>query len=120
MSESLMSSEIRRRMRDSSEGTRFEFDPGFTGFEGHFPGRPILPGVVLIRAAEITAAVQFDGPVRLTGVRQAKFFRPVQPGEAVIFNAGTRREGDRAWIVAVSAATPSGDKVCKIQLELVE
>ncbi len=52
-------------------------------FEGHFPGRPILPGVALL--GEVFAALErsagFD-PVTFT-LGSAKFLRPVPPGEAL-------------------------------------
>ena len=43
-------------------------------YEGHFPGRPLLPGVVLL--AEAIAALKGDG----WSVDNAKFLRPVEPG----------------------------------------
>jgi 3-hydroxyacyl-[acyl-carrier-protein] dehydratase len=53
-------------------------------FDGHFPGRPILPGVALL--GEVFAAlarnIAFD-PVAFT-LASAKFLRPVPPGEALV------------------------------------
>ena len=52
-------------------------------FDGHFPGAPILPGVVLldeaIRAIELADGA---GP-RCWRVASVKFLRPVAPGEAL-------------------------------------
>ena len=48
-------------------------------YDGHFPGRPILPAVVLL--GEALAAVQFEaGDATAWTVTQAKFTRPVLPG----------------------------------------
>lgn len=50
-------------------------------FAGHFPGAPILPGVVLLDAVVQRA------PGALAGVRQissAKFLSPVAPGESLL------------------------------------
>lgn len=51
-------------------------------YAGHFPGRPILPGVVLLDAALQALAARHALPP--TGqLRAAKFLSPVQPGEAL-------------------------------------
>jgi 3-hydroxyacyl-[acyl-carrier-protein] dehydratase len=50
-------------------------------YAGHFPGRPILPGVVLLDSAQ--RALQTSGVGAITGVAQAKFLSPVLPGEAL-------------------------------------
>lgn len=50
-------------------------------YAGHFPGRPILPGVVLLDQAQ--RALELACGRRITGVAQAKFLSPVQPGEAL-------------------------------------
>jgi 3-hydroxyacyl-[acyl-carrier-protein] dehydratase len=59
-------------------------------FEGHFPGRPIMPGVLIIEAMAQTAAALVvasigpaaEGkPVYFMTVDQARFRRPVVPGD---------------------------------------
>ncbi|MFO1381572.1 MAG: beta-hydroxyacyl-ACP dehydratase [Chitinivorax sp.] len=50
-------------------------------FAGHFPGRPIVPGVVLLDLVQ--RIIEADCDVRLTGLSVAKFHRPVGPGEAL-------------------------------------
>ncbi len=49
-------------------------------FAGHFPGNPVLPGVVLLdlilAAAGITA---------IAGITRLKFLRPVRPGETITY-----------------------------------
>ncbi|MGA7181466.1 MAG: hypothetical protein WBX11_18040 [Thiobacillaceae bacterium] len=57
-------------------------------YAGHFPGRPILPGVVLLDAA-LHALVEWQGMQATPGMpgsaqlKSAKFHSPVQPGEAL-------------------------------------
>jgi len=45
---------------------------------GHFPGRPIVPGVVLLDLALAEAARAF-GPLRAAGLSQVKFLAPLLP-----------------------------------------
>jgi 3-hydroxymyristoyl/3-hydroxydecanoyl-(acyl carrier protein) dehydratase len=46
-------------------------------YEGHFPGRPLLPGVLLL--AEAIAALKGDR----WSIDSAKFLMPVEPGTAL-------------------------------------
>ena len=63
-------------------------DPADPIFAGHFPAKPILPGVLLIEAVAQTAGVmlgsaapQGAGEVALlAAVNRFKFFKPVTPG----------------------------------------
>jgi 3-hydroxyacyl-[acyl-carrier-protein] dehydratase len=53
-------------------------------YAGHFPGRPILPGVVLLDLAK--TAIENACSVTITGVAMAKFLSPVLPGEALLLD----------------------------------
>jgi 3-hydroxyacyl-[acyl-carrier-protein] dehydratase len=63
-------------------------DPANPIFAGHFPAKPILPGVLLIEAVAQTAGVmlgsaapQGSGDMALlAAVNRFKFFKPVTPG----------------------------------------
>ncbi len=61
----------------------FRFAPDFAGFQGHFPGDPILPGVVQIMAAVHTAGLVVGRPLCLAGLKRCKFMRPVRPLEEI-------------------------------------
>lgn len=62
------------------------FDKDFIGFAGHFPGHPILPGVCLVECGVELARRATKFPFHLTRIKQAKFFRPVEPGSDVDFS----------------------------------
>ena len=87
-SDSVICAALRARMRDRrrSEETgeylcALDFDPKFPGFDGHFPGNPIVPGVCLIAAARVFAEEVLARPLSITEIRQCRFRRPVQAGE---------------------------------------
>ena len=54
-------------------------------FAGHFPGAPVMPGVLVCEAlAQLAANLgTIDGDTRLAGVSRARFRRPVQPGDVL-------------------------------------
>ena len=64
-------------------------------FAGHFPGNPIVPGVIiteaLAQAAGIAAASGYPEAERpvflLSAIRMMKFLRAVRPGEAIDLRA---------------------------------
>ena len=76
-------------------------------FAGHFPARPILPGVLLIEAVAQTAAVMMGsaipagtmGSALLAAVNRFKFFKPVIQGQDVRIEATKLTEaGPMAYI----------------------
>lgn len=54
-------------------------DANHPSLPGHFPGRPIVPGVVLLDHALATAEHWLGHSIRVTGLTQAKFTRPLLP-----------------------------------------
>ncbi|MFP4687026.1 MAG: UDP-3-O-acyl-N-acetylglucosamine deacetylase [bacterium] len=67
-------------------------------FNGHFPGNPIMPGVLIIEAiAQLGAAWILDKPgnkgknIYFMGVDKVKWRSPVRPGDQLIFEVECRR-----------------------------
>ena len=52
-------------------------------FDGHFPGKPILPGVALLQHAWKAASASFSDGIKLAGFSRVKFKRIVRPGEKI-------------------------------------
>lgn len=59
--------------------------PDFIGFAGHFPDNPLLPAFVQLRIAQTLIATALSRPLVLGTVFQAKFQRPIRPGETATF-----------------------------------
>ena len=85
-------------------------------FPGHFPERPVVPGVLQIEALAQTGACavlaeeKFAGKIPyLTGVNGAKFRRPVEPGDTlemeVTFGRLSSRGGNGSGIATVNGET---------------
>lgn len=75
-------------------------------FQGHFPGRPVMPGVLFIEAMAQTAAVlvvKTLGPeaegklVYFMTVDEARFRRPVVPGDTAHIHVQRQRNRGNVW-----------------------
>ncbi|MBA4265674.1 MAG: hypothetical protein C0453_11375 [Comamonadaceae bacterium] len=69
-------------------------------FAGHFPGQPIVPGVVLLDHAIHLADTWLQRPEGLWRVDSAKFFRPVGPGLVLSYVLRVRPSGAVAFSVS--------------------
>ena len=75
-------------------------------FQGHFPSRPVMPGVLIIEAMAQTAAVlvvhtlgpQAEGKlVYFMSVDNARFRRPVFPGDVLHVRVSKQRHRSNVW-----------------------
>jgi 3-hydroxyacyl-[acyl-carrier-protein] dehydratase len=76
-------------------------------FQGHFPNRPVMPGVLMIEGMAQTAgavcarSLGFDHPpkgVYFLTIDQAKFRKPVVPGDIIEYHmTQTRRRRNMWW-----------------------
>lgn len=74
-------------------------------FEGHFPDRPIMPGVLILEAmAQVGGVLAFKSftatsrpVVYLTGVENAKFRKPVVPGDQLRFEIDVLKKRPPFW-----------------------
>ena len=62
----------------------------FFAFQGHFPGYPIMPGVLMVEAVSqlgafvVLSQEEYAGKLPLfAGIKSAKFRHPVRPGDTV-------------------------------------
>lgn len=96
---------------------RFLFPAEFIGFQGHFPGRPILPAVCKIQAAVVMLEAWKRGSVRLNEVVLAKFAAPVGCDEELLVRCLVTMEDDERAVVKTSVAK-GGERVARFKLRV--
>ena len=77
-------------------------------FEGHFPGNPIMPGVLVIEAMAQVGGIlarlsvpknekNGSNPVYFMAMDKVKFRKPIVPGDQILFELTAMRKGSRVW-----------------------
>lgn len=82
-------------------------------FTGHFPQRPVMPGVLIIEALAQTAGIltflsadivpHEDTRFYFVGIDKARFRKPVEPGDQLILEAEVERRLRGIWKFATRA-----------------
>lgn len=92
-------------------------------FQGHFPDRPIMPGVLILEAmAQVggvlaikSAPTEGRPVVYLTGVDSAKFRKPVVPGDQLRFEIEVLKKRPPFWKMQAKAYVDT-DLVCEAEM----
>jgi len=87
-------------------------------FEGHFPQRPILPGVLIIEAMAQAAGVLIfktigampneNSAYYLAGIDAARFKKPVVPGDQLLLEVTVERSVRGVWKLSCVARVDGG------------
>jgi 3-hydroxyacyl-[acyl-carrier-protein] dehydratase len=94
-------------------------------FVGHFPHRPVMPGVLILEAMAQSAALlafanegaapDSNSVIYFAGIDGARFKRPVEPGDQLIMDVTLERA--RAGIYKFKGTARVGDEVaCEAEL----
>jgi 3-hydroxyacyl-[acyl-carrier-protein] dehydratase len=68
-------------MKPTTHSEKFHIAASHPALPGHFPGDPVVPGVVLLD--RVMAAIERAWAGQVAGFPQVKFLRPLRPGQAV-------------------------------------
>lgn len=120
---SVLSKEIKELLHhiaDHEDGkitAEISFPKNFTGFEGHFPGKPVVPGVCKVLSVVALLELSSKQKVYLRTIVLSKFMLPVTCQEKLTIEL--RRETKSGTLVRVKALFRSADKkVADIQIEV--
>jgi len=93
-------------------------------FQGHFPGAPVMPGVLILEAmGQAGGVLAYESQIEpkpgylvfLTGIDKARFRKPVVPGDQLIFELKLLKK--RARVVRMAGvAKVDGAKVAEAEL----
>ncbi|MCI7303250.1 3-hydroxyacyl-ACP dehydratase FabZ [Ihubacter massiliensis] len=90
--------------------TAFYLDPELDFFRGHFPGEPVMPGVLTVESMAQTADVlllsmeKYAGKVPLfIGIDQVKFKRKIEPGDKIEIEAKIVKVNEPKAVVTCEA-----------------
>ena len=94
-------------------------------FTGHFPGRPVMPGVLILEAlAQAAGLLAFDAMGKVpdenniyyfVGIDGARFKRPVEPGDQLMLTITIDRVRGGIWKFK-GVATVGDDVACEAEL----
>lgn len=83
--------------------------------QGHFPGNPIVPGVILCEMTAQSSCIMLADAIAgktpvFTGINNVKFRVQVKPGDHICFNCRILREKKPFYIISGEAKV--NDKLC--------
>lgn len=122
-SDSLLVQELQKRLQDCrstgeglSESTIF-FDQDYRGFEGHFEGNPVVPGVCIFQWVRAHLQQILKKDLVLTAIDQCRFRKPL-----LLNMTGTCRvkilSSDEKQVCVQADILSDGEPACRIKAKL--
>ena len=124
--DSIITRELRSRLRDLRRSDTNElfaeitFDPAFRGFEGHFEGNPIVPGVCLLSLGRLLAEELTGRSLAVTEIGQCRFRRPIRAGECARCRAAAEADAGMPGAWRICAEIRCEEAVaCQLRMKAV-
>ena len=92
-------------LTDGSHIFEFRFPASDPTFAGHFPTRPLLPGVFQLEIARVAAELVLKTPLAVREITKAKFLRPIIPDETVRVELKVAEKADMMQVRASFSVT---------------
>ena len=98
--------------------TSFYLDPEMNFLKGHFPGEPVMPGVLTVESMAQTADVlllsmpQYAGKIPLfIGIDRVRFRRKIEPGDTIEIEAEVESVNEAKAVVTCNATVYNKDAI---------
>ncbi len=97
---------------------KFIFPADFIGFQGHFPDKPILPGICKILAVKAMLQRYYNRKLSIKQIVTAKFFAPVACGDELLIECLQKDTNADGICIVKALVTSRGEKISKLELKI--
>lgn len=119
----MIRNEISKRMvprvaADGAIAAAFRFEPEFIGFQGHFPGKAILPGACQLQCLLALLEHAVGKALALREIVLAKYIAPVFPGEEIVIRLTGPLDAAAAESTVKALVFRGEDKVAELRVRI--
>jgi len=105
------------RKTDRGREKEYIFPQSFLGFQGHFPGKPVLPAVVQIMIFRESIAEELARPLEIVKVTRAKFLKVIG-ADVSVTATWTLKETDEGFLCKCLLES-EGERASSFNLTLI-